>query len=106
LILSKMKQKITLAFATTSLIISNVLDTILTLKWIKFGPLDEANPLMAFLLQGDGCLFAFFKIFVVTILTFCLWFNRHHKISRIFLYILSLFYLALIMWWFLVIFLI
>jgi hypothetical protein len=105
-ILSKMKQKITLALATTSLIISNVLDTILTLKWIKFGPLDEANPLMALLLQGDGCLFAFLKIFIVTIFTFCLWINRKHKISRIFLYLLSLFYLGLIMWWFLVIFLI
>ena len=101
-----MKQKFTLTLATLSLIISNVLDTILTLKWIKFGPLDEANPLMAFLLQGDGCLFAFLKIFVVTLLTFSLWLNRHHKLSRIFLYVLSLFYLGLIMWWFLVIFLI
>ena len=100
-----MKQKITLALATISLIISNVLDTILTLKYIKFGPLEEANPLMAFLLQGDGCLFAFLKIFVVTILTFSLWFNRHHKISQIFLYVLSLFYAGLLMWWLLAIFL-
>jgi len=100
-----MSQKFTLTLATTSLIIFNVLDTILTLKYIKFGPLEEANPLMAFLLQGDGCLFAFFKIFVVTILTLSLWINRHHKISRICLCVLSLFYTGLIMWWLLAIFL-
>jgi len=101
-----MSRKFTLALATISLIISNVLDTILTLKYIKFGPLDETNPIMALLLQGDGCLFAFFKIFVVTILTLSLWINRKYKISRICLYVLSLFYFGLIMWWLLVIFLI
>ena len=101
-----MRQKITLAIATISLIIFNVLDTILTVKYIKYGPLDEANPIMAFLLQGDGCLFTFLKIFVTTILVFLLWFNRKHKIVRICLYVLSAFYLALVMWWFLVIFLI
>jgi len=101
-----MSQKIATTLAAISLIISNVLDTILTLKYIKFGHLDEYNPIMAWLLEGDGCAFAFFKIFVVTILTFSLWLNRNHKISRICLYILSLFYFGLIMWWFLVIFLI
>ena len=74
-----MTQKIATTLAAISLIISNVLDTILTLKYIKFGPLDEANPMMALLLQGDGCLFAFLKIFVVTILTFSLWYNRKNK---------------------------
>tara|TARA_Y100000034_G_C6816159_1_gene367198 strand:+ start:120 stop:425 length:306 start_codon:yes stop_codon:yes gene_type:complete len=101
-----MKQKITLTLATTSLILSNILDTIFTLKYIKFGPLDEANPIMALLLQGDGCLFAFLKIFVVTILTLSLWLNRKYKISQICLYVLSLFYTVLVMWWLLVIFLI
>jgi len=101
-----MLPKIATTISAISLIICNLLDTILTVKYIKYGPLDEANPIMAFLLQGDGCLFAFLKIFAVTIFTFCLWLNRHHKISRIFLHILSLFYLGLIMWWFLVIFLV
>jgi hypothetical protein len=101
-----MSQKFTLTLATISLIISNLLDTILTIKYIKFGPLDEVNPMMAFLLQGDGCLFAFFKIFAVTILTFFLWINRQYKISQICLYVLSLFYFGLIMWWLLVILLI
>jgi hypothetical protein len=99
-----MSQKITLAIATISLIISNILDTILTLKYIKFGPLEEANPLMDLLLHGDGCLFAFLKIFVTTILTLSLWVNRKHKLAQICLYILSLFYLGLLMWWFFVIF--
>jgi len=101
-----MKQKITPALAAISLITFNILDTILTLKYIKFGPLDETNPVMALLLQGDGCLFSFLKIFVVTILTISLWFNQQHKISRICLYMLTGFYLVLLMWWFLVIFLI
>lgn len=100
-----MTQKITLAFATIFLIASNILDTILTLKYIKFGPLEEANPLMEFLLRGDGCLFAFVKIFVTTILTLSLWINRKHKMSRICLYVLSFFYLLLLIWWFIVIFL-
>jgi len=100
-----MSQKFTLALATISLIISNVLDAILTVKYIKYGPLDEGNPIMAFLLQGDGCLFTFLKIFTTTILVFLLWFNRDHKLARICLYMLSAFYLGLVGWWFLVIFL-
>tara|TARA_Y100000034_G_C6821055_1_gene369773 strand:- start:724 stop:1029 length:306 start_codon:yes stop_codon:yes gene_type:complete len=99
-----MKQKTTLALATISLIISNILDTFLTLKYIKFGPLDEANPIMAYLLQGHGCMFAFFKIFMVTVLTLSLWLNRKHKIAQICLYTLATFYIALLIWWFLVIF--
>ena len=101
-----MTQKIATTLATISLIISNVLDTILTLKYIKFGPLDEANPIMAWMLQGDGCAFAFLKIFVTTILTISLWFNRKHKSARICLYVCTAFYMCLIIWWFLVIFLI
>ena len=101
-----MSQKITTTFSAIALILFNVLDTILTVKYIKYGPLDEGNPIMALLLEGDGCLFAFLKIFVTTILTLSLWLNRKHKIARFFLYLLSVFYLALLMWWFLVIFLI
>jgi hypothetical protein len=101
-----MRQKFTLSFATISLIVLNILDTIFTLKYIKFGPLEESNPLMAILLQGDGCLFAFLKIFVTTILAISLWINRKHKTARICLYICVGFYICLIIWWFLVIFLI
>jgi len=101
-----MTQKIAITLAAISLIILNVFDTILTLKYIKFGPLTEANPIMAWLLQGDGCAFAFLKIFVTTILTISLWLNRKHKSARICLYICASFYMCLIIWWFLVIFLI
>ena len=101
-----MTQKIATTLATISLIISNVLDAILTLKYIKFGPLSEANPIMAWLLQGDGCSFAFLKIFVTTILAISLWLNRKHKSARICLYVCASFYACLIFWWFLVIFLI
>ena len=101
-----MTQKIATTLATISLIISNVIDTILTVKYIKYGPLDEANPIMAFLLQGDGCLFTFLKIFVTTVLTLSLWLNRKHKIARACLYFCSLLYGGLLMWWFVVILLI
>jgi hypothetical protein len=101
-----MTQKIATTLAAISLILFNIIDTVLTIKYIKFGPLDEANPLMAFLLQGDGCLFALFKIFMVTIFTFFLWVNQNYKIAQICLCVLSLFYSGLLMWWFLVIFLI
>jgi len=101
-----MSQKIATSLSAIVLILFNVLDTILTVKYIKYGPLDEANPIMAFLLQGDGCLFAFLKIFVTTILTLSLWMNRRHKMARCCLYLLSGFYFVLLLWWFLVIFLI
>ena len=101
-----MSQKIATTLSATSLILFNILDTIFTVKYIKYGPLDEANPIMAFLLQGDGCLFAFLKIFITTILTILLWLNQKHKIARLCLHVLAGFYFTLVMLWFLVIFLI
>ncbi len=101
-----MKQKTTLALATISLVISNVLDAIFTIKYIKFGPLDETNPIMDWLLQGDGCLFAFFKIFFGSVFIFLLWCNQHRSMTRICLYMLSFSYACLMIWWSYVIFLI
>jgi hypothetical protein len=101
-----MTQKIAPTFAATLLLLFNLLDTLLTLKYIKYGPLDEANPLMAMLLDGDGGVFGFIKIFVTTIFTIFLWINRDKKLSRVCLYILSFFYSAIMVWWFLVIFVI
>ena len=78
-----MKQKSIINISAISLIVFNILDTIFTLKYIKFGPLEEANPIMALLLDGDGCLFAFVKIFITTISTILLWINQNHKFSKL-----------------------
>ena len=101
-----MRQISTPLIATISLISANLLDTFFTIKYIKDGPVDEGNPVMDFLLQTDACLFAFIKIFLPTIFTLFLFTQRDRKFSRYCLYILSGFYIALIMWWILVILLI
>ena len=99
-----MNKEKTLTILTLVLIVSNLLDTFLTLKYIKFGPLDEGNPIMQQLLHGDGCLFAFVKIFFVTLFALSLWHQRAMKMAAISLYITSGFYVSLLLWWLLVIF--
>jgi len=98
-------KKLTILSSVT-LIVLNLLDTFFTVKYINFGPLDESNPLMNFLLEQDFRLFIFFKIFVPTLLIFFLLANSHHRFIRFSLYLLTLFYSSLIMWWILVILLI
>ena len=98
-----MNKEKTLTILTIVLIISNFIDTFLTLKYIQFGPLDEGNPIMAQLLRGDGCLFAFVKIFFVTLFASYLWHKRNLKLAAISIYITSGFYVSLILWWILVI---
>jgi hypothetical protein len=99
-----MNKEKTLTILTIVLILSNILDTFLTIKYIKFGPLDEGNPLMDLLLGTDSCLFVFVKIFFVTLFAILLWYKRKIKLATISLYILSGFYISLILWWLLVIF--
>tara|TARA_R110002124_G_scaffold177617_2_gene345615 strand:+ start:1285 stop:1590 length:306 start_codon:yes stop_codon:yes gene_type:complete len=98
-----MRREKTLTILTIVLILSNILDTFLTLKYIKFGPLDEGNPIMAYLLNGDGCLFAFVKIFFVTLFAISLWCKRDLKLAAISIYVTTSFYISLILWWLLVI---
>jgi hypothetical protein len=98
-----MNKEKTLTILTIVLIVSNLIDTFLTLKYIKFGPLDEGNPIMEQLLHGDGCLFAFVKIFFVTLFASYLWYRRNLKLAAISIYITSGFYVSLILWWILVI---
>jgi|TARA_X000001388_G_scaffold9964_1_gene6216 hypothetical protein len=100
-----MSKKTTANVSALILIISNLLDTIFTLKYIKFGPLDEANPIMNALLGGDGSLFAFFKVFFVTLFVFLLWNSKNNKIAYFSLIILSIFYLFLVIGWLMMIFL-
>ena len=99
-----MNKEKTLTMLTMVLILSNILDTFFTIKYIKFGPLDEGNPLMNILLGTDSCLFVFVKIFFVTLFAILLWYKRKIKLATISLYIISGFYVTLILWWLLVIF--
>ena len=94
-----MIQKTSLTVATLSLIVFNILDTIFTIKYIKFGTLREANPLMDLLLHGDGCIFIFTKITATTLFSYFLWINRHRKTVKVALYTLSAFYFILMLIW-------
>jgi hypothetical protein len=89
--------------STILLIIFNLIDTFFTVKYIKYGPLDEGNPIMDILLQSDSCLFAFFKIFFTTMFIIFLYLKEENKFARNFLYILTGFYGMLIIWWLFVI---
>ncbi len=89
---------------TASLLICfNVLDTFFTLKYIKYGPLEEGNPILQSLVYNYPCLFAFLKVFGVTAFTLFLWMNNH-KITKKCLTILSIFYICLMFLWGYVIF--
>jgi len=92
--------------SSVTLIVLNLLDAFFTVKYINFGPLDEANPIMNLLLEHDLCLFVFLKIFIPTFFVFFLLANSHRRFIRFSLYLLTLFYSGLIMWWILVILLI
>lgn len=70
----------------------NILDGILTLTWIKMRVADEANPLMAYLIDIDPTVFLFAKISSVTLSCFILWRLRSYSISKyITLFALSLY---------------
>lgn len=96
------KSKNTLFLAV--LVVCNFLDTFFTVKYIKFGPLSEANPFMDYLLTQDVCLFVFFKIFFVNIFAFILYYNRNRQLCSIFLIFFTILYILLTMLWILLIF--
>jgi hypothetical protein len=93
-----MSQKGKKSIAAASLILFNILDTFFTLKYIKYGPLEEANPLLSSLVEQQPCLFAFLKIFFVTLFSIFLWCNSR-KVSYGCLAILSLSYTLLMIFW-------
>jgi hypothetical protein len=100
-----MKQKIAAFFAMALVIVSNLIDTIFTLKYIKFGPLIEANPVMRCMLDFDAYSFIFYKIIVVTLLVYFLWSARENKLAKMALFLFSVCFSCLLAFWVLVIFL-
>jgi hypothetical protein len=60
----------------------NVLDGYLTAGWLELGVIEEANPLMAFLLEVGPWVFMWVKVTLVTLGCFLLWRYRHRGSSQ------------------------
>jgi hypothetical protein len=81
------------------LVIFNALDAIFTIKYIKYGPLEEGNMLLAPLVEYHCHVFLFSKIFFVTLFAIFLWSQKERKIASFCLNMLTLFYAALMFFW-------
>jgi len=81
------------------LIIFNAFDTFFSVKYIKFGPLSESNPIMNVLLEDGPSLFIFYKIIIVTTFAILLYFQKNNKLANIILYLLTFVYGILMLWW-------
>ena len=102
----KIAQKTATLFATTLLIVFNLIDAFFSVKYIKFGPLCETNPVMDVLLEGNANIFLFYKIIVVSAFAFLLYQHRETKSVQIILYVLTFVYGLLMLWWSYMIFLV
>ena len=92
-------KKMRLPFAVGLLVVFNALDAFFTLKYIKFGALCEANPLMDTLLQSNHHLFIFYKLIVVNFCVLALYKNNKGKIIPFVLYLFAITYSLLMIWW-------
>ncbi len=88
-----------LPIALMLLTVFNAIDAFFTLKYIKFGALCEANPLMDSLLQSNHYLFIFYKLVVVNFCVWALYKNNKTKIIPFILYLFTFIYSLLMMWW-------
>jgi len=61
----------------------NVLDAVLTAGWMSLGVIEEANPLMAYLLDLGPTLFFIVKAALVPLGCFILWRYRHRRFAKI-----------------------
>ena len=94
-----MSTKIRHTVSLILLIVFNALDAIFTVKYIKYGPLEEGNILLAPLIEYNCHAFIFFKIFLVTLFAIFLWSQNERKITLFCLNMLTLFYTALMFFW-------
>ena len=78
--------------------IANILDAILTLTWVKLKVADEANPIMAALLETDPLTFFLVKVAAVTIACVILWTLRYHPLSKWIALSSALLYSGIIAW--------
>ncbi len=58
------------------------MDAVLTLTWVKLEVADEANPIMAALLETDPLTFFLVKVIAVGTACAILWVLRHHKLAK------------------------
>ena len=65
------------------LFIANLVDAVLTLKWIEMEVAGEANPLMARLIEADPNIFLLYKVSAVTAGCVIFWKLRHHLAAKI-----------------------
>ena len=65
------------------LLIANLLDAFLTLKWLELRVADEANPLMALLIEISPSLFLFTKVSAISISCLILWKYRTHTLAKL-----------------------
>jgi len=101
----KWAQHIVTFLITLFLLIFNSLDTFWSIKYIKFGPLQEANYLMALLLSAEPKWFIVYKLCGVSLCIALLSFYSNRKLPRLFLYLMFVLYSILMLWWSYVIFL-
>ena len=76
--------------------IANIMDAFFTLGWVEMNAAEEANPLMAYLLDVDPLLFWWTKFVVVFIALMGLWALRQHILARVLTLIVSLVYMHVI----------
>ena len=78
--------------------IANILDAVLTLCWVNMQVADEANPLMAYLIDIDTTLFLLVKISFVTLSCVILWVFRAHHMAKLIAFLAAILYLCIIIY--------
>ena len=94
-----MTEKRIATVAVGLLIIFNAIDTFFTVKYIKFGPLDEANPIMSWLLSYNTTSFVLYKIIAVSLGGLVLLDNSENKIAKGFIFSFLVLYTFIILVW-------
>lgn len=74
----------------------NVLDGLLTLTWMNMQVAEEANPLMAYLIDASPSLFLFTKILAVSLSCLILWYYRSCFVTRYIAFFAMLLYTGII----------
>ena len=94
-----MTEKKAATLAVALLIVFNAIDTFFTVKYIKFGPLSEANPIMDWLLSYNSTAFVIYKIIAVTLGGLLLLDNSENKIAKGFIFSFLILYSFVMLAW-------
>ena len=78
------------------LFIANIIDAALSLQWIKMNVAEEANPLMAYLIDLAPRLFLIVKISLITLSCIILWRFSNHTGAKIFALLAAILYAAIL----------